>query len=198
MGGNEITAMARLHPERVDRIVYLDGAYDWADPLFVAAYKAVPPIYLNPPASVMASLDALRTYQTNVSWPGVDASRLEACRRELVVVQRDQTLRPVMSDAVMRTVTRTLFTDRRDYIGVECPVLAIYSESNLDLHPVDAAQAAANLAWEKKYMAPFRAASIERVRRELPNAKVMTVAGTHVSFVFTPAVMSAIRRFLTP
>src|SRR5215472_18897234 len=30
MGGKEITAMAGMHPERVDRIVYLDSAYDWA------------------------------------------------------------------------------------------------------------------------------------------------------------------------
>ena len=43
MGGTEITAMAGTHPERVDRIVYLDAAYDWADPAADAAFKATPP-----------------------------------------------------------------------------------------------------------------------------------------------------------
>lgn len=60
MGGEEITAMAGTHPQRVDRIVYLDAAYYPEDPAFEAASKAMPSIYLNPPASAMASLDAWR------------------------------------------------------------------------------------------------------------------------------------------
>jgi len=66
MGGNEITAMAGTHPERVDRIVYLDAAYDWADPAWVAAFKSMPPIFMTPPASAMTSLDAYRAYQRTV------------------------------------------------------------------------------------------------------------------------------------
>ena len=31
MGGGEVSALAARHPARVARIVYLDGAYDWAD-----------------------------------------------------------------------------------------------------------------------------------------------------------------------
>ena len=31
MGGGEVSALAARHPGRVARIVYLDGAYDWAD-----------------------------------------------------------------------------------------------------------------------------------------------------------------------
>lgn len=37
MGGNIITAMAGTHPQRIDHLVYLDGAYDWSDPAPVAA-----------------------------------------------------------------------------------------------------------------------------------------------------------------
>ena len=40
LGGNEITAMAALHPDRVDKLVYLDAAYDWADPDYKAAFQA--------------------------------------------------------------------------------------------------------------------------------------------------------------
>src|SRR5215469_15554076 len=63
MGGDEISALADKHPERVDRLVYLDGAYDWADPAFVTAFQALPPIFLNPPASAMTSLDEFRKYE---------------------------------------------------------------------------------------------------------------------------------------
>ena len=31
MGGGEVSALATRHPARVARVVYLDGAYDWAD-----------------------------------------------------------------------------------------------------------------------------------------------------------------------
>src|SRR5258708_2428656 len=53
MGGNDITAMAGSHPERVDHIVYLEGAYDWGDPGFAAAFKSVP-VDFTPPASARA------------------------------------------------------------------------------------------------------------------------------------------------
>ena len=38
MGGNEITAFAGRYPARVDKLVYLESAYDWSDPTFLAAF----------------------------------------------------------------------------------------------------------------------------------------------------------------
>jgi pimeloyl-ACP methyl ester carboxylesterase len=198
MGGNEITAMAGTHPERVDRIVYLEGAYDWADPAFVAAFKSFP-IDMTPPASAMTLLDAYRAYQRTLFFPGVsDASRFEAYIRDLVVVQPDGTVRQRMSDSVVQALATTLLTDRRDYTKVRSPALAIYAETFLDVRNGDSAQLAKNLAWEQKHMAPFRAASIERVRRELPNVEIVNVPGTHMDFVFTSReqVVAAMRRFL--
>jgi pimeloyl-ACP methyl ester carboxylesterase len=198
MGGNEITAMAGIHPERVDRIVYLDAAYDWADPSFVTAFNNVPPIYKTPPASAWASLDASRAFLKTVWGPGMDVSRLEAYLRALLVVQPDGTVRPAISDSVMQALAASLFTGRRDYTRVRSPALAIYSETNLYVRHGDPAQAATNLAWERKYMAPFRAASVERVRRELSNVEIVIVPGTHMDFLFTSRekLAAAIRRFL--
>ena len=198
MGGNEITAMAGTHPERVDRIVYLEGAYDWADPAFVAAFKSFP-IDITPPASAMTSLDAYRAYQRTVWLPGVsDASRFEAYIRDLVLVQPDGTVRQRMSDSVVQALATTLLTDRRDYTKVRSPALAIYAETFLDVRNGDSAQLAKNLAWEQKHMAPFRAASIERVRRELPGVEIVNVPGTHMGFIFRSReqVVAAMRRFL--
>ena len=47
-------------------------------------------------------------------------------------------------------------------------------------------------------MAPFRAASIERVRRELPSVEIVKVPGTHKDFVFTSRkqIVSTMQRFL--
>lgn len=198
MGGNEITAMAGTHPERVDRIVYLEGAYAWGDPALAAGFKSLP-IDFTAPASAMTSLDAYRAYQKAVFFPAVsEPSRFEAYVRDLVVIQSDGTVRQRMTDSVAQTVLNTALTDRRDYARVRSAALAIYAETFLDVRNGDPAQLAKNLAWEQKYMAPFRTASIERVRRELPNVAIVNVPGTHMDFLFTSRdqVVTAMRRFL--
>jgi pimeloyl-ACP methyl ester carboxylesterase len=198
MGGDDITAIAGSHPERVDHIVYLEGAYDWADPGFAARLKSVP-VDFDPPARAMTSLDAYRGYQQRTWFPGVsDVARFEAYVRDLVVIQTDGTVRPRMADSVTEEVLRTTLTDRRDYTKVRSPALAIYAETFFDVRNGDAARLAKNLDWEQKYMARFRAASIKRVRRELPAVEIMRVPGTHKDFVFTSRkqVVGAMQRFL--
>jgi pimeloyl-ACP methyl ester carboxylesterase len=199
MGGDEITAMAGTYPERVNRLVYLEGAYDWADPSFVAAGEAIPHDMMTPPAGALTSLDAWRAYQRTSSFPTIsDTSRFEAYARDLVVIQPDGRVHPVMSDSVDKALGTTLHTDRRDYTKVHAPTLAIYATTMFDVHNGDSAQIAAKLAWEQKYMVPFRTASIERVRRELPNIEIVTVPGTHMAFLFTSRdqVVAAMRGFL--
>jgi len=199
MGGNEITAMAGTHPERVDRIVYLEGAYDWSDPASVAGFNALP-LDKTLPASATTSLDTFRAYLWTVLFPGVnDASRFEAYIRDLVVIQPDGTVQQRMSDSLAQAMFATLVTDRREYTKVRSPALAIYAETYFDVRNGDSAQIAKILAWEQKHMAPFRAASIERVRRELPNVEIVNIPGTHNDFVFTSReqVVAAMRRFLS-
>jgi hypothetical protein len=182
----------------VDNIVYLEGAYDWGDPALVHAFKSLPIDFL-PPASAMNSLDAYREYQKAIWLPAVsDTSRFEAYVRDLVVIQSDGTVRPRMSESVTQAVLRTTLTDQRDYTQVHTPALAIYADIFFDVRNGDPAQRAKNLDWEQKYMAPFRVASIERVRRELSSVEIVKVPGTHKGFVFTSReeVVSAMQSFL--
>ena len=197
LGGNDITAMAGIHPDRVESIVYLEGAYDWAGPALADAFRSVPIDFLAP-ASALRSLDAFRAHQKTIWFPAVsDTSRFEAYLRDLVVIQSDGTVRPRMTDSVAQEVLRTTLTDRRDYTKVRSPALAIYAETFFDVRNGDPAQLAKNLDWEQKYMAPFRAASIERVQRELPSVEILEVPGTHKDFVFTSReqVVSAMQLF---
>jgi hypothetical protein len=123
----------------------------------------------------MTSLDAFRAYQRSVWFPAVrDGSRVEAYIRDLVITQPDGTVRSVMSDSAAEAQINALLADRRDYTKVHSPALAIYAETIFDMHNGDAALLAANVAWEHKYFAPFRAASIERVRRELGGVEMWT------------------------
>jgi len=199
LGGNEITAMASKYPQRVDRIVYLDAGYDWADSSFGAGFQAIPPIYLAPPASAMKSLDAYRAY-IRFTMPAVsDSSRFEAYIRDLVVVQPDKTVRQAMSDSVGQAVATAMFAYHRDYTKVHSPALAMYATTMFDLHNGDSVQLAENVAWENKYMVPFRVASKERIRRELANVEIIDVPGNHPDFFFASReqVVGAMRRFLS-
>lgn len=199
MGGNEITSMAGKYPDRVDHIIYLEGAYDWGDPAFGEVFNSFPP-HMNPPASAKASLDAWRTFQKSVWFPAVnDTSRYEAYLRESVIIQPDGSVQPRMSDSISQSVATVLLASRRDYRKVHSPALAIYSETFLDVGNGDTIQCATNLAWEQKYMAPFRKVSIERFRKELPKAEIVSVPGTHMDFVFRSReqVVDAMRKFLS-
>jgi pimeloyl-ACP methyl ester carboxylesterase len=198
VGGNDITAMAGTYPERVDSIVYLEGAYDWGGPALADAFKSLPIDFLAP-ASAMRSLDGYREYQKTVWLPAVsDTIRFEAYVRDLVVIQSDGTVRPRVTDSVAHEVLSTVLFDRPHYMKVRSPALAIYAETFLDVRNGDPAQLAKNLDWEREHMAPFRAASIEQLRREVPSVEIVRVPGTHKDFVFTSReqVVSAIQRFL--
>jgi len=205
MGGNETTGMAATNPDRVGRIVYLDAAYDWADPVFATAFKSLPAwveaLVASLPDSAMASIHAYLEFGKTLAHPEIDLDRLEAYLREGVVIQPDGTLRlrvdPNLSQEAFTALTSPI--NRRDYTKVRAPALAIYPTTRfLDIHGGDVAQTAELAAWDQKYMIPFREASIERVRRELPQVKVMKVPGDHQYFLFTSRkqVVAAMRRFL--
>jgi hypothetical protein len=104
-----------------------------------------------------------------------------------------------MPESVMQAVFSTVLTDRPNFTSVRSPALAIYAETFLDLRNGEPAQIAKNRDWEQNYMAAFRAASIERVRRALPGVEIVKVPGTHKDFVFTSRehVVSAMQRFLS-
>jgi len=198
-GGNEVTAVATRHPERVGRIVYLDGAYDFADPEFVVAFRAMPAVIAEVPGRAMSSLEAYRAYKYAVEYTDLeDKGRVERYLEESVSREADGRLRPRIARDVMDQLIATLLTERRDYGGICCPALAIYPQWFLNPRAADPDVRRAALAWESTYMVPFRRRSMERVRCELPHAEIRKVPGTHESFflVFREEVVSAMRQFL--
>ena len=60
IAGGELSAMGATHPDRVERLVYLDSAYDWTRALDLTSnVPAMPP----PTAADRASLDALARWR---------------------------------------------------------------------------------------------------------------------------------------
>jgi pimeloyl-ACP methyl ester carboxylesterase len=201
MGGSEITAMAGSHPERVRSVIYLDAGYDWSEPAGVAELSSAPWKYFAVPPGDLRSFDAFRAHQLALWFPFVhDANQVEAYLRELVIRQPDGSVLPRDRESAMEALYTTLTRDRKDYTKVHSPALAIYAATMANLqYQKDAAARVAFEEWEKQYVIPFRAASIERIRRELPGVEILKVPGTHNDFIFAARaeVLSAMRRFLS-
>lgn len=201
MGGNEVTGLATRYPERVRRIVYLDGAFDCADPDFLTAFNAIPPEFLTTPSSAMASLGAYRDYQqAEVFAPLEDMSRIEAYLRESVLIHEDGSVEPRMPIPVQEALFADLLADPpRQYTKISCPAFAIFPESQFNLQGADVRRRELALACEKRYMAPLREKFRAQLQRELTGVKVISVPGAHSDFFLNSReqVLHAMGEFLS-
>src|SRR5690606_24282847 len=127
MGGNEVTEFAGRYPERVNKIIYLEGGYDWSDPVFFKAFTDI--LAVNSPSpKTLGSLKALRNWY-HAAWIGSGVPwtpALEAFLRDAVRIEPNGTINPVPSIEVFAALVETLGTWRRDYAKVRAPALAIY------------------------------------------------------------------------
>jgi pimeloyl-ACP methyl ester carboxylesterase len=201
MGGNEITRFAGLYPERVEKLIYMDAGYDWSEPLFLKPFGEMLAA-VAPDDSALASLDAYRTWFRE-SWLG-DApwsDGLEAYLRNTVRIAADGRLDVIPSQSVFEACFASLAGPPRDYSKVRAPALSLYAATFFPTSPKDPVLARRGRAFEQEVMVPFRAASMERIRREHPEARTVEIPGTrHMSIgVHEPdALAKTIRDFLAP
>lgn len=198
MGGNEITSMAATHPDRVRRIVYLDGAYDYAGTDAIIAIQETPPGLIEFPASALASFAAYRSFQKKEFFARLDdIRRVDDYIRETVVLMPDGRVKLKVRE-IEGDLYKALIEDRpRDYSAISCPALAIYAEHMLYPHASDPQRRSDSIAMEQRYLAAFRERSIARVRRELPGVEIAHVPGGHADFFLTSRdrVVSLMKRF---
>lgn len=199
MGGNEITEFAGSHPERVLKLVYLESGYDWSDSTFWEAFEALP-IDLEPDSASLQSLDAYRSWYQTMWAPGVPwTPGLEAHLRDITRIATDGTVQVFPIASVSEKLFASLASTRRDYTAVRAPALAIYSSTFFETDVSDPEQARAVRAWEVEMMAPFRRASIERIRQKLPGVIVHEIPNTthsSVGFLNQESLVATIRDFL--
>lgn len=199
-GGNEVTEMAARHPERVRRVIYLDGGYDWSDQDFKAFIKSLPARSFDPPESAMTSLASFRSYLKSSTYAELDdMRRIEANFRDKIVVQSDGSVKfRTPADTLDALYAALWGNPPRDYADVQCPVLAIYASYLYDLHVPDTARRRELETYERTFWLPFQTKSIERLQREIRHANIVHVSGAHSSFFMTDRahVVKAMKRFL--
>lgn len=184
-GGCEITGMVVSHPDRVDRVIYLDAGYDWSDPAWKAAVRAPWPLDFAVPAESLTSIEAFHEYW-KAGWNPrmVRAAWFEPYMRDQIVVQPNGKVRPLWDPRRAERAFEDMWRNpRRDYSKIRAPALAIYARWFLDEEFLSAAGRKIVHSWEQTYLAPFRAQSIDRIRRELSGVRVENLPTSHMGIL---------------
>ena len=182
-GGNEITRFAAEAPDRVGKLVYLDAAYDWSDPTFLAEFGKM--VAANSAEkSDLLSLDAYRAWFSDV-WLGRRqpwTSGLDAYVRDRVRIGEDGRIAPRMPGPVQKASFEALSGAPQAYARVHAPALALYAATFFPVDSPNPGRAWLARDFERRVAAPWRAASEARARRELGGVTVRRLDGTtHVS-----------------
>ncbi len=191
--GAVATRLAADHPARVDRIVYLDGIYDYAGRDAMVARNPFPP----PPRPFFGSGAQnrawLRRYALAGFWcPALDADL--AARRELdEEAHRLELLLRLVHDIIRHP---------HPFADLRCPALALVAAEDVAsqfpwLDPHDAASRLRADTYLHDVRTPWRRTAIERFRREAPHGRVVEIAGGHWFFLSArDRVVDEIRAFL--
>jgi pimeloyl-ACP methyl ester carboxylesterase len=127
-----VSALAARHPGRVASVVYLDGAYDWAD-------GPAPEGALDDPApdgsveaagpNRFASYDDFAAFVRSVSpdFESLWGPAFDAMCRTLVDTHADGTVTERHSDADTAPFVRAVHSFRHPYAEITAPALAIYA-----------------------------------------------------------------------
>jgi pimeloyl-ACP methyl ester carboxylesterase len=175
MGGGEVSALAARHPGRVARIVYLDGAYDWAD--------SPTPEW---PEEV-ASPDTFASYADYVDFvhsllpDSVRGPAMDAMLRTTVDTRADGSVVDRFSTTASAPFVHALKTFRHPYPDIAAPALTVYALGD---------------QWQGAE-ATWRAACRDRFATETANARVIELHASHYVFIDRrDDVLTAMHEFL--
>ncbi len=178
LAGDEMTLFATLYPKRVNKLVYLDAAYDRTKMLTCA--DELPP-EIAPPA-------ALRMLRESMNCPGW---------ADIVVKDMPAPDMYNVQVSTMRSATKY----RPEYKKVTAPSLSIYADPEVAQLPgnlTEETRKKLDTYWKEK-RAPLSRDSIAQFRKEMKNAEIVEIKGsTHYVFVGTykDQVIKLVRDFL--
>jgi pimeloyl-ACP methyl ester carboxylesterase len=199
VGGNEISQFAALYPDRVERLVYLEGGYEWSDPAFLNAFAGILEVN-SPRASDLRSLDAFRAWFRE-AWLGKETQwtpGLEAYLRDTTRIGFGGRVELVPRDHIADLLFASLASSLRDYSRIQAPILALHAAGFFPARPRSPAINRKIQAFED-FMAAFRRYNMDRICREGHTVTVKWIADrTHLSIgVRHPeALAPEIRAFL--
>ncbi|GAA5035033.1 hypothetical protein GCM10023258_36500 [Terrabacter aeriphilus] len=177
MGGGEASALAARHPARVASVVYLDGAYDWAD------RPAEEWPEETPSPERFASYDDYVAHVHSLLPDTVRGPAFDAMLRASVDTQPDGSVVDRFADAAAAPFVNALKAFRHPYADIAAPALAVYALGG---------------QWQGP-LATWRAACRDRFMAETADARVLELEASHYVFIDRrDDVVAAMRAFLAP
>jgi len=195
IAGDELTAFAGAHPERVSRLVYLDAAYDHTEAgVLTQAFPPPPPMQ----RADSASPAAVQAYVQRVYGPRIPEAQFRAIGRYDSTGRLVADVTPASIDSLMLAGC-----GHPDYSRVRAPALVIdaVTDSAPQLFPLWATLDRAQRADARAFtvvLQRWQATGRARVARALPRARVLELHGAnHYVFASNPReVGEAMRAFL--
>jgi pimeloyl-ACP methyl ester carboxylesterase len=183
MGGVEINRFTFLHPERVDKLIYLDAAYDYTGPEFQAFLDNIP-VGITSNASDFASPDALYNWLRDKGWRiGIPDS--DALRADVIASSEPSPcggVRLIVEGALKELLFDSLFDYHFNFSSIEAPSLAIYGINTADFFTPKASGPDVRKkveTWIEQYNNPWQWDSIKKFQSEAPNGRVGVLPETH-------------------
>jgi non-heme chloroperoxidase len=195
IAGDELTAFAGGHPERVSRLVYLDAAYDHSQVGRLIRANPPPPPMLRADS---ASPAAVQAYVRRVYGPRIPEAQFRA-------IGRYDSGGRLVGDVTPASIDSLVLAGcgHPDYSAVRAPALVIDAvvDSARQVFPLWARLDSAQRAAAGRFTTLLRqwaATERARVARELPAARVVELHGAnHYVFASHPREVSeAMRAFL--
>lgn len=183
IAGEEITKIAANYPDKVDKIIYLDAAYDRTE---LGKLFAVMPEFPTPKAADSTSFQTVKKFLKKVNGINVPDEDL----REITIFSKEgKYLKDVTPNSIAGALYRMVI--KPDYKNINCPALAIYATQNSakDLIPFYENLDSINknkanqlfVLWSK-----FEKENPEKFLNESKNGVVKKIKGHHYIFISNP------------
>jgi pimeloyl-ACP methyl ester carboxylesterase len=193
VAGAVATRLAVEHPERVSRVVYLDGIYDYAGRDDMVSRNPFPP----PPRPFFGTAAEnrawLRRYVMGDAWCEALDADLAARRGLGEESHRLELLARMVQDVIDHP---------HPFAALPCPALALIAGEDVGtqfpwLDPADTASRQRAETYLHNVRTPWRRTAIERFRWEAPHGRVVEIPGGHWFFLSArDRVADEIRAFL--
>jgi len=186
ISGAEVSKFASTHPDRVEKIIYMEGAYDYSflDTNQMANYQKSTPEYTK---ADLSSADHVNEHSKKICGYLVSSDEL----KQIMIFSKDGTyLKDVTPDSIFTTMFKNL--EHPDYAHIQCPALAIFAthQTITKFIPFYSSCDSTHKKMLDTYFAWFnRFDNIEmaRFKNELPGGTVKIIPdGLHYVFISNP------------
>lgn len=184
IAGYEIVQFAKKHPGRVEKVVFLDAAYE-RNSEFIAILKNDPvAIRRNgeSPENVFSTAEKYSDYykKKHPNFERLWCPSLEMLFQEKIRVQENGSIKKESRSFIKNQIKESMLKTDLDYSNIGADILAIYSYQTTHPYlPLDADEIirTSGNRYNAKYWIPYTEKNIAKLKKESRNARIVRITG---------------------